>query len=53
MRPQNWLLGKHTFRNNIMEIVQDFVEKYNYNGKSLKSSKIFVEISKGFAFFIF
>ena len=34
-------LERNTFRNKIMEIVEDFDEKsYNYNGKSWKSSKI-------------
>ena len=59
MRPQNGLLiflGKetHTFRNKIMEIVEDFDEKsYNNNGKPWKSSRILRVNPTVFIFFHF
>ena len=44
-------LERDTFRNKIMEIVEDFDEKsYNNNGKSLKSSRI-LRVNPFFSFF--
>ena len=44
-------LGKDTFRNKIMEIVEDFDEKsYNNNGKPWKSSRI-LRVKPNFFFF--
>ena len=52
--PQNGLLiflGKDTFRNKTMEIVEDFDEKsYNNNGKPWKSSRI-LRVNPFFSFF--
>ena len=46
-----FLLERDTFRNKIMEIVEDFDEKsYNTNGKSWKSSRI-LRVNPCFSFF--
>ena len=46
-------LERDTFRNKIMEIVEDFDEKsYNNNGKPWKSSRI-LRVSPFFSFFFF
>ena len=57
----DFLLERDTFRNKIMEIVEDFDEKsYNNNGKAWKSSRIlrvnpifFIFLSFSSFFFIF
>ena len=50
----DFLLERDTFRNKIMEIVEDFEEKsYNNNGKPWKSSRILHLKPNCFIFFIF